>query len=95
MLKHHGDPKAASVKTPEDYVVAADIIPFSKVIDVTEHMDAEGSLNWNAPAGGWTLLRMGTASTGACTRPGSEKTRALEADKLNRETVKFHFDAFS
>ena len=95
MMPHHSDPKAASVKTPEDSVAAADIIPYAKVIDVTEHMDEDGNLKWDAPAGKWTLLRMGTASTGACTRPGSEKTRGLEADKLNRETVKFHFDAFS
>ncbi len=95
MMPHHSDPKDASVKTPEDSVAAADIIPYAKVIDVTEHMDEDGNLKWDAPAGKWTLLRMGTASTGACTRPGSEKTRGLEADKLNRETVKFHFDAFS
>ena len=67
MMPHHSDPKDASLKTVEDSVVAADIIPYPKVIDVTEHMDADGSLNWNAPAGKWTLLRMGTASTGACT----------------------------
>ena len=35
----------------------------------------------------------GTASTGACTRPGSEKTRGLEADKFSREAVKLHFDS--
>ncbi|VGO13630.1 hypothetical protein PDESU_02187 [Pontiella desulfatans] len=95
MMPHHSDPKDASVKTPEDSVPAGDIIPAGKVIDLTDRMDKDGNLKWKAPAGKWTILRMGTASTGACTRPGSEKTRGLEADKLNRETVKFHFDTFS
>jgi hypothetical protein len=36
---------------------------------------------------------MGSASTGACTRPGNEKTRGLEADKFSREAVKLHFDS--
>ena len=63
------------------------------MIDLTDKMDANGALNWDAPAGKWTILRMGSASTGACTRPGNEKTRGLEADKFSRKAVKLHFDS--
>ena len=93
LMPHRYDPKNSLVKTPENSVAAADIIPAAKVIDLTDNMDEKGNLKWDAPAGKWTILRMGTASTGACTRPGSEKTRGLEADKLSREAVKFHFDS--
>jgi len=92
MMPHHFDPAKALLKTPADSVAPTDIIPGSRLIDLTEHMDENGNLKWDAPPGKWTILRMGTASTGACTRPGSEKTRGLEADKFNRETVQFHFE---
>jgi len=93
-LREHRDKNESVLKkTPANSVAAADIIPLGKVIDLTDKMDANGKLNWKAPAGKWTILRMGSASTGACTRPGSEKTRGLEADKLSREAVKLHFDS--
>lgn len=92
MMRHHEDHTNALVRQPEDTVAARDIIQRSDIIDITDRMDNTGRLNWNAPQGTWTILRLGTASTGACTRPGSEKTRGLEVDKLNRETVRFHFD---
>ncbi len=95
MMPHHFDILKVQVRTPEDSVSAEDTIPCSRIIDLTDQMDKDGTLKWDAPSGNWTILRMGTASTGACTRPGSEKTRGLEADKLNRETVKFHFDVYS
>ena len=93
MRGHHDKNEAALQKTKVSSVKAADIVPLGKVIDLTDKMDANGRLNWTAPAGKWTILRMGSASTGACTRPGNEKTRGLEADKFSREAVKLHFDS--
>jgi hypothetical protein len=90
---HHDKNEEVLKKTPPDSVSATDIIPQNKVIDLTEKMDENGKINWDAPAGNWTILRMGSASTGACTRPGNEKTRGLEADKFSREAVKLHFDS--
>ena len=92
MMAHNSDPRKTLVKTAAESIAATDIIPRSDIIDITDRIDANGNLNWDAPPGKWTILRMGTASTGACTRPGSEKTRGLEADKLSREAVQFHFD---
>jgi len=94
IMPHRFDRRKTSVLTHEDSVDAADIIPGSSVIDLSDRMDESGNLNWDAPKGKWTILRMGTTSTGACTRPGSEKTRGLEADKLSREAIQFHFDSF-
>ncbi|MCF7849604.1 MAG: hypothetical protein K9M45_12200, partial [Kiritimatiellales bacterium] len=90
---HHDKNEEVLKKTPANSVAAMDIIQQGKVIDLTDKMDEHGKLNWNAPAGKWTILRMGSASTGACTRPGNEKTRGLEADKFSREAVKLHFDS--
>jgi len=78
--------------TPEDSIKASDVITTSQVIDITDKMDADGNLNWKAPAGKWMILRMGRMSTGSCTRPGHNSTTGLDVDKLSRENVKFHFD---
>ncbi|MCP4196001.1 MAG: hypothetical protein GY762_02530, partial [Proteobacteria bacterium] len=93
MREHRDKNEEVLKKTPPDSVSVADSIPPDKVIDLTDMMEETGKLNWKAPAGKWTILRMGSASTGACTRPGSEKTRGLEADKFSREAVKLHFDS--
>jgi len=93
LREHHAKNETAGKKAKAGSVQAADIIPQGKVIDLTDKMDESGKLTWNAPAGKWTILRMGSASTGACTRPGNEKTRGLEADKFSRKAVKLHFDS--
>jgi len=92
--EHHEDPRNTWIGTSKDSVLAGDIIPGSDIIDLTDRMDKNGNLDWDAPRGRWTILRMGTTSTGSFTRPGNEKTRGLEADKLSREAIQFHFDSF-
>ena len=62
-----------------------------KIIDISDKMDADGTLNWNAPAK-WTILRMGRMSTGSCTRPGGRETTGLDVDKFTEQNLKFHFD---
>jgi hypothetical protein len=89
---HHFSLEKVLAPTPVDSVAASDIIETAKVIDISDKMDADGNLNWKAPAGKWTILRMGRMSTGSCTRPGGRETTGLDVDKLSRENVKFHFD---
>ncbi len=81
-------PPAAEVDAPE-LAVAAD-----KVIDVTKHVSADGTLRWDVPAGEWVLLRTGMAPTGVKNAPASPEGTGLEIDKMNRAAVAFHFDAY-
>lgn len=39
-------------------------VAVSDVIDLTTHTDADGHLNWNAPAGSWQILRFAYEPTG-------------------------------
>jgi hypothetical protein len=53
----------------------------------------DGSLSWDAPAGGeWTLLRMGHTSTGKDNHPAPRAGRGLECDKLSREAMDLHWE---
>jgi hypothetical protein len=60
-----------------------------EVIDPATIVDLTGKKEWDAPAGNWTILRIGHTSTGIITHPAA--VRGLESDKMNRDDVAFHF----
>ena len=75
--------------SPEDAVIAADA-----VIDVTERMRADGTLEWTPESGAWTVVRFGYKSTESINRPAAHGGQGLEVDKLNRDAVEFHWNSF-
>jgi hypothetical protein len=62
------------------------------IIEVTDRMDANGTIQWDAPAGDWMLVRMGYTITGAKNRPASTEATGLECDKFSRAAMKLHFE---
>lgn len=72
-------------------VPAAATVRFESVLDISGRMDAGGRLGWDAPAGPWTVLRLGHTSTGKDNHPAPESGRGLECDKLNPEAVDAQF----
>ena len=55
-------------RTP-DYA-GNEVIDPNLIIDLTEHIDANGKLTWDTPAGNWTILRLGHTPTGSRTKHG-------------------------
>ena len=53
---------------------AAMTIRRDKIDDLTARMQAGGRLDWDAPAGDWTIIRFGRTSTGRRTRPPGQRT---------------------
>jgi hypothetical protein len=45
--------------TPTPSLPATSVIRRADIIDLTAKMDKDGKLNWQAPAGHWTILRLG------------------------------------
>lgn len=72
-----------SLKTP--VVPESATIKTGEVIDLTSKMKADGTLQWNAPAGNWTILRMGYSLTGAKNGPAIPEATGYEVDKLSKE----------
>ncbi len=64
------------------------------IVDLTGKMDADGTLRWDAPAGHWTVLRMGYALTGAKNRPSVPAGSGYEVDKLNSKYVQQYFSGY-
>ncbi|WP_440132829.1 glycosyl hydrolase [Chitinophaga sancti] len=66
-------------------------IPQEQIIDLTAKTDAKGHLQWKAPKGDWTILRIGHTSTGHKNVTGGAGA-GLECDKFNPAAVRFQFD---
>jgi len=64
------------------------------IVDISDRMSADGTLRWDAPAGDWVILRVGTSPTGVTNNPTSPEGQGLEIDKMSRGAARRHFDAF-
>ena len=84
-----GNVNRDSKPVPDDAVVAKD-----SVVDLTSKMNKDGTLEWDVPAGNWTILRIGYICNGRCNHPASEKGRGLEVDKLSASAMDYHFDQY-
>lgn len=88
----HGFRMGAVTKGPGDASSPEAIDP-AKVIDLSAKVDAKGQLDWKAPKGRWTILRMGHTPTGKINVAASDAGRGLEVDKLNTAAVDHQFDS--
>ncbi len=64
-----------------------------KVVVLTSDVK-DGKLTWDVPEGRWVISRIAMATTGVTNSPASPQARGLEVDKLNRDHLKGHFDAY-
>lgn len=59
----------------------------SSVIDLTDRLRADGTLDWTAPKGSWRILRLGWTLTGKTNHPAPAEATGLEVDKLDGAAV--------
>ncbi|WP_256367394.1 glycosyl hydrolase [Microbulbifer sp. SH-1] len=85
-------PGLSEVQTPP--ADADSVVQANDVLDISDKMEADGTLRWAAPEGRWRILRMGWSLTGKQNNPASEEGTGLEVDKLNRKHVKAYMDAY-
>ena len=57
------------------------------IINLTKKMSANGILEWDVPAGEWTVLRIGHTPNGTENRPAGIGGLGLECDKLSRAAL--------
>lgn len=62
------------------------------VLDISDRMSRNGVLQWDAPEGEWTVLRLGYASNFKMTRPSPQAAVGLECDRLNPRGIDSHFE---
>ena len=67
-------------------------IPIKNIIDITEKLSENGTLNWQVPEGNWTIYRFGYTITGETNHPASPEGLGLECDKMDTTSVQIHFN---
>lgn len=73
---------------------SADAIPTADIVDLTARMNADGSLDWQVPAGNWMVLRFGYSLTGRQNHPASPEATGLEVDKLDADAVRKYINTY-
>lgn len=91
---HHARGRASELDTPTPDAPAAAAIDPSRIVDLTSQMRADGTLDWDAPAGAWTILRIGYTTTARTNHPGPDGGVGLECDKYSAEAMDHHFQGF-
>ncbi|HZX75056.1 MAG TPA: glycosyl hydrolase, partial [Cyclobacteriaceae bacterium] len=91
MAKANFNQGANNVVPPKEIAENSIINPDS-VIDITKSMDQNGVLNWNAPAGEWTVVRFGHTASGTQNRSAPDTGIGLECDKYSTAAIDFHFN---
>jgi len=66
------------------------VVAKGAVVDLTAKTKG-GSLVWDAPAGDWTVLRVGYRATGRQNGTGTRLGKGLECDKLSKEALRIHW----
>ncbi|MDB5275730.1 MAG: acetyl xylan esterase [Ferruginibacter sp.] len=74
---------------PKDAVITSNTI-----IDLTNKLLPDGTLDWKAPQGKWTIMRFGSRNNGAVTRPAPIPGLGFEADKFDTIALEAHLNQY-
>ena len=66
----------------------------NSVVDLTDAMRADGSLDWTPPDGQWRILRFGWSLLGKTNHPAVAEATGLEVDKLDAAAVKRYVENY-
>lgn len=80
-----------SPRTTKEQLPDSLCVPVDKLLNITDHVNADGKLVWTIPPGQWIILRMGHTSTGHTNATGGAG-RGLECDKFNPAAAGKQFD---
>ncbi|MFC6644625.1 glycosyl hydrolase [Granulicella cerasi] len=72
-----------------------DATPVGDVMDLTSRMRPDGTLDWDAPAGKWKVMRLGYAAIGEINHPATPAATGLEVDKLSRTDVNAYLATYT
>lgn len=66
----------------------------NQILDLSAKLDKDGKLNWQAPKGNWTILRMGHVNAGKTNGPAPAEGTGWEANKLSKSGADAHFAGY-
>lgn len=95
---HRVEEKAGFAAAADYYAIdtppGARGVPARDIVDLSARLRPDGTLDWTAPPGRWTLLRFGYSLTGKENAPAPREATGLEVDKLNAAHVARYMDSY-
>ena len=70
------------------------VINPAEILDISNRMHADGTLEWDVPEGEWTIMRFVARATGQTTRPAPVPGHGFENDKFSQSSFNRHWDNF-
>ena len=86
----HG--RFCGISHPE--IAADSTIKSSEVVDLTNRLRSDDTLDWTPPPGHWTILRIGYSLTGQTNGPAEAASTGLEVDKLDAGLVRKYMEHY-
>jgi len=91
--------KAGFQIAPDYYALSAGVpeakgIDPAKVIDLTNRLKPDGSLDWTPPKGTWRVVRFGWSLVGTTNHPATEEATGLEVDKFDGAAVRRYLEHY-
>jgi len=80
--------------TPPETDSPSAYIHLQNIKNITGNVSADGTIRWNVPKGQWVISRIGMVPTGVTNSPAPPEATGLEVDKMNKQALQRHFDAF-
>ncbi len=74
---------------------ASAVVAKSRIVELTDKLNADGTLSWEAPDGKWTIMRFGRRNNGAVTRPAPLPGLGFECDKFDTTAFNDHLNEFT
>lgn len=97
---HRAEEKAGYAPVPDFYAleggpsdVLAEVQP-EEILDLSDRLRPDGTLDWAPQKGSWTVLRMGYSLTGHLNGPAPVDATGLEVDKLDGGLVTEYLEQY-
>ncbi len=78
---------------PAPKQAAISYVKSDRILDLTGKLK-NGTLDWIAPPGHWTILRIGHINTGSRNGPAPKEATGWECNKMDRAAIDLHFDSY-
>ncbi len=76
-----------SVENKSSYIIKKD-----EILNLTSQMDSEGNLNWEAPEGEWSILRLGYTCTDSHVSTSSGEWQGSVLDYMSKDAFDFYWN---